>query len=94
MLFSESRYDFQRCLWSDIWDSIKSVANPKGMGANHPKYPTTVSLRRLIIRISAFRKKHVRRMKRYCGQHLSRIHLDPGNIVNCFEDTIAGSNSK
>jgi hypothetical protein len=42
MLFSESRYDFQRCLWSDIWDLIKAVANPKGLGANHPKYRTTV----------------------------------------------------
>jgi hypothetical protein len=43
MLFSESRYDFLRCLWSDIWDLIKAVANPpKGLGANHPKYLTTV----------------------------------------------------
>jgi len=62
MLFSESRYDFQRCLWSDIWDSIKAVANPKGFGAHHPKYRTTVSLWGLIIRISAFRKKHDRRV--------------------------------
>jgi hypothetical protein len=52
MLFSESRYDFQRCRWSDIWDLIKAVANPKGLGANHPKYRTTVSLWGLIIRIS------------------------------------------
>jgi hypothetical protein len=42
MLFSESRYDFLRCLWSDIWDLIKAVANPKGLGAHHPKYRTTV----------------------------------------------------
>jgi hypothetical protein len=42
MLFSESRYDFQRCRWSDIWDLIKAVANPKGVGAHHPKYRTTV----------------------------------------------------
>jgi len=42
MLFSESRYDFQRCLWFDIWDLIKAVANPKGLGAHHPKYRTTV----------------------------------------------------
>jgi hypothetical protein len=39
-------------MWSDIWDLIKAVANPKGLGANHPKYRTTVSLRGLIIRIS------------------------------------------
>ncbi len=58
MLFSESRYDFQRCLWSDIWDLIKAVANPKGLGANHPKYRTPVWLWGFIIRISAFRKKH------------------------------------
>jgi hypothetical protein len=63
MFFSESRYDFQRCLWSDIWDSIKAVANPKGLGANHPKHRTTVSVRGFIIRISAFRKKHDRLMK-------------------------------
>jgi len=62
MLFSESRYDFQSCLWSDIWDLIKTVANPKGLGAHHPKYRTTVSLWGLIIRISAFRKKHDRLM--------------------------------
>ena len=62
MLFSESRYDFQRCRWSDIWDLIKAVANPKGVGAHHPKYRTTVSLWGLIIRISAFRKKHDRRV--------------------------------
>jgi len=42
MLFSESRYDFQRCRWSDIWGLIKAVANPKGLGAHHPKYRTTV----------------------------------------------------
>jgi hypothetical protein len=58
----KKRYDFPRCLWSDIWDLIKAVANPKGLGANHPKYRTTVSLRGLIIHISAFRKKHARRM--------------------------------
>jgi len=62
MLFSESRYNFQRCLWSDIWDLIKAVANPKGLGANHPKYRTTVLLWGLIIHISAFRKKHARRL--------------------------------
>jgi len=62
MLFSESRYDFLRYLWSDIRDLIKAVANPKGLGANHPKYRTTVSLRGLIIHISAFRKKHDRRV--------------------------------
>ena len=45
MLFSESRYDFQRCLWPDIWDLIKAVANPKGLGAHHPKYRTTVCFR-------------------------------------------------
>jgi len=56
MLFSESRYDFQRCLWSDIWDYIKAVPKPKGLVANHPKYRTTVSHWRLIIHISAFRK--------------------------------------
>jgi len=60
MLFSESRYDFQRRLWSDIWDLIKAVACPKGLGANHPKYRTTVLLWGLIIGISAFRKKHDR----------------------------------
>jgi hypothetical protein len=38
----KKRYDFPRCLWSDIWDLIKAVANPKGLGANHPKYRTTV----------------------------------------------------
>ena len=58
MLFSESRYDFQRCLWPDIWDSIRAVANPKGLGADHPKFRTTVSLCGLIIHIAAFRKKH------------------------------------
>jgi hypothetical protein len=42
MLFSESRYDFQRGLWSDIWDLIKAFANPKGLGANHPKSRATV----------------------------------------------------
>jgi hypothetical protein len=42
MLFSENRYDFQRCRWSDIWDLIKAVANPKGLGAHHPKSRTTV----------------------------------------------------
>ena len=63
MLFSESRYDFQRCLWSDIWDLIKAVVNPKGLGANHPKYRTTVIFWGLIIHISAFRKKHARRVK-------------------------------
>jgi hypothetical protein len=62
MLFSESRYDFQRCLWSDIWDLIKAVANSKGLGANHPKSRTTVSHRGWMIRISAFRKKHDRRV--------------------------------
>jgi len=49
MLFSESRYDFQRCLWPDIWDLIKADANPKvgcqssqisghcvASGVNHP----------------------------------------------------------
>jgi hypothetical protein len=64
MLFSESRYDFQRCLWSDIWDLIKAVANPKGLGAHHPKYRTTVCFGGLLIRISAFRKKHDRLMTR------------------------------
>jgi hypothetical protein len=62
MLFSESRYDFQRCLWSDIWDSIKAVGTPKGLGAHHPKSRTTVSLRGFIIHISAYRKKHDRRV--------------------------------
>jgi len=42
MLFSESRYDFQRCRWSDIWDLIKALTNPKALGAHHPKYRTTV----------------------------------------------------
>jgi hypothetical protein len=42
MLFFESRYDLLRCLWSDIWDLIKAVANPKALGAHHPKYRTTV----------------------------------------------------
>jgi hypothetical protein len=37
------------------------MPTPK-LGANHPKYRATVSLRGLIIRISAFRKKHARLM--------------------------------
>jgi hypothetical protein len=45
MLFSESRYDFLRCLWSDIWDEIKAAAKPKCLGANHPKYRTPVEFR-------------------------------------------------
>jgi len=64
MLFSESRYDFQKCLWSDIWDLIKAIANPKGLGAHHPKSRTTVLLWGLLIRILAFRKKHERLMTR------------------------------
>jgi hypothetical protein len=38
----KKRYDFQRCRWSDIWDLIKAVANPKALGAHHPKSRTTV----------------------------------------------------
>jgi hypothetical protein len=44
--------------WSDIWDLIKAVANPKDLGANHPKYRTTVLFLGLLIHISAFRKNN------------------------------------
>jgi len=60
----KKRYDFLRCLWSDIWDLIKAIANPKGLGAHYPKYRTIVLLWWLLIRISAFRKKHDRLMTR------------------------------
>jgi hypothetical protein len=83
MLFSESRYDFQRSLWSDIWDLIKGVANPKGLGANHPKSRTTVSLWRLIIHISAFRKKHARRLT-LLGAAYEQDPFRPGRYCKLF----------
>jgi hypothetical protein len=64
-----------------------SRQTPKGLGANHPKYRTTVSLRGLIIRMSAFRKKHDV-LWRYCVQHLSRIHLYLADIVDYFWDAV------
>ena len=44
MLFSESRYEFLRCLWSDICDEINAGARSKGLGAIHHKYRTIARL--------------------------------------------------
>jgi hypothetical protein len=71
--------------WSDIWDLIKAVANPKGLGANHPKYRTTVLFLGLLIHISAFRKKHDRRLM-LLGAPSEQDPFRLGDIVKHFWD--------
>jgi len=46
-------------MWSDIWDSTKAVANPKGLVANHPKSRTTVSLLEVAHPHIGFQKKNM-----------------------------------